>query len=136
MISVTQKDNFGCGIACLAYALKIDYDYLIKSSRIKNQVENKGLTCRKLVEILKSNGLDYCYKYIKTKTKKIYDEGSIVFIRRYKRYPVGHYLIRTNNIWMDPWINFKNQKNVKKAKSGFRKKLPGEPIYVIFQIKK
>ena len=103
MISVTQKNNFGCGVACLAYALKIDYDYLIKSSRIKKQAENKGFTCRELIEILKSNSLNYCYKYLKPKLKKkIYEDGSIVFIKVSKKYPIGHYLIRTNNLWIDP----------------------------------
>jgi len=33
---------------------------------------------------------------------------------------------------MDPWINFQKDKNLKNAKAGFRKKLPGRPIYGIF----
>jgi hypothetical protein len=46
-------------------------------------------------------------------------------------YPEGHYLVRKGNIWMDSWINFKNNKKVFQAKSGFRKKLPGRAIYLV-----
>lgn len=41
--------------------------------------------------------------------------------------PFGHYLIRFNNQWIDPWINLPN----KNIKAGFRKRLPGKPIYGI-----
>jgi hypothetical protein len=33
---------------------------------------------------------------------------------------------------MDPWINFTENKNIKKAKAGFRARLPGKAIYVVF----
>lgn len=33
---------------------------------------------------------------------------------------------------MDPWINFQKDKNVKNCEAGFRKRLPGKPIYAIF----
>jgi len=65
----------------------------------------------------------------------MYEDGVIVFIKRSVRYPAGHYLARMNGQWMDPWINFPNDqniKNIKNATSGFRKKLPGKPIYALF----
>jgi hypothetical protein len=34
---------------------------------------------------------------------------------------------------MDPWINFSSRMpDLTRAKSGFRKRLPGEAIYVIY----
>lgn len=82
---------------------------------------------------LKNQGIRSEYHYLNKKwRRKIYQNKTIVFIRRSSFYPVGHYLIRYNKFWMDPWINFLKEKEVKKAKAGFRKKLPGKPIYGIF----
>jgi len=77
------------------------------------------------------------YKYIKGKIrKKIYQDNTIVFIKRSKKYPYGHYLSRYKSSWMDPWINSKNDRKIKKIKAGFRKRLPGKAIYAIFLKKK
>jgi hypothetical protein len=80
-------------------------------------------------------GLKYEYKYVNQKiNKRLYKDGTIVFIKRCKRYPFGHYLIRHNNKWMDPWINLPFDKDISNAKSGFRKRLPATPIYAILPI--
>lgn len=135
MKSVTQEDNFGCGTACIAFVLERPYSEVISILK-ETKVENRGFHCKDLVEILKRFGFIYSFRYLKQKLKrKIYKNGVIVFIKRSKRYPVGHYLVYHNVLWMDPWINFKDSKNIEKAKSGFRKRLPGVPIYALFPSK-
>lgn len=98
----------------------------------EHKANTKGFTCRELVWALSQFGLFYFYKHINYRNRKlVYQEGVVVFIRRCKKYPVGHYLAHYHNLWMDPWINFLQNRNSAQAKSGFRKKLPGNPIYAL-----
>ena len=71
-------------------------------------------------------------KYNKKLRKTIYKDGTIVLIRRSKKYIAGHYLIRYKGLWMDPWINLTVDNNILQAESGFRRRLPGSPSYAIF----
>ena len=81
---------------------------------------------------LDDSGKHYIARYIKPPImRKIYKEGTIVLIRRSKRYPTGHYLIRYKDQWMDPWINLPLNTDIRYAKSGFRKRLPGKPMYAL-----
>ena len=129
MSPIKQQHSYGCGIACVAYITKVRYQDVINSiDDGANKAENKGFFCKELTGFLKNNGLHYRWKYINIKTRnKIYHQGTIVFIKRSKRYPSGHYLARNGNTWMDPWINFPDAI----IKAGFRKRLPGKVIYAI-----
>lgn len=132
--SITQKDPFGCSIACLAFLLNISY---LEASTLFEDLavgaKNKGSTCKEVVEALAKKGISAKYKYLKPHWhRRIYRGRVIVFLKQSKKFPYGHYLIRINNIWMDPWINLNKTKDIKKAKSGFRKRLPSKPIFGIF----
>lgn len=130
---IVQKDSNGCGVACVAFILNKKYSEtlnLVENGSFK--AKNRGFSCKDLVMILRKAQKDYRYKYITSKLKKkIYNNYTIVFIKRSKKYPSGHYLRRYNKQWMDPWLNFQVNHNINKAKSGFRKRLPGKPIYMI-----
>jgi len=130
---IKQEDSFGCGVACVASILDINYQNslnLFKNGRIK--ANNTGFLCKDIIESLTKRGLSYEYKYITKKIrKKIYKPNTIVFLKISKKYPSGHYLCRIGNRWMDPWINFPNEK----IKAGYRKKLPDKPIYAILELK-
>lgn len=136
MKNVTQKDGFGCGIACTASVLDLTYEKTKNLFSNSKQAKDFGFLCKDIVNALKKKGFAYEYKYVKPKIKKrIYKQGTIVFITRSKRFPAGHYLTRDEKKgWMDPWINFLSQ--MSKSKSGFRKRLPGKPIYAILPYKK
>lgn len=129
--SITQKFDYGCGVACFAFATNLTY----KQAEMylgERQSSKTRFWVKDLAKSLNQFGRKYTYKYVKPKIHKlIYAEGSIVLIRRSNIYPYGHYLIRHNNLWMDPWINLPFNKNIKNAKSGYRKRLPGQPMYVI-----
>ncbi len=132
MRSVKQEDSFGYAVACVAFVLNIEY---LKARKLFKNGEKRAKSIpnfyyREIVEILKNAGLDYQHKYVKTKIRrKTYTGNTIVFIKRSKKYHYGHYLVRFENKWMDPWINFPDRN----IKVGFRKRLPGKPIYIVFQ---
>ena len=71
-------------------------------------------------------------KKLKILDKMLRIPGTIVFIEKSKKYPAGHFLVKTaQSSWMNPWINFPL---IKHPVSGFEKKLPGKPIYSIFPL--
>jgi ABC-type bacteriocin/lantibiotic exporter with double-glycine peptidase domain len=131
-IPLAQKDNFGCGLACIAFLTNQTYEKVVNDLGRK-KAKTKGFYCREITVYLKKLGYQTEFHYLNKKWRnKIYQDKTIVFIRRSKKYPYGHYLIRYQNYWMDSWINFQKNKDIKNAKAGFRKKLPGKPIYGIF----
>ncbi len=129
--SITQEAGYGCGIACFAFALNVTY----QQAEIMLGSEQSNSTrfwVKDFVAALGKHGRSYCAKYVKSHIRrKIYGEGTIVLIRRSKQYPAGHYLIRHNGTWMDPWINLPIDNNLKHARSGFRRRLPGSPMYAL-----
>lgn len=131
MKSITQEDLCGCSIACVAFILGIKYANAKRLFADGEKAKDKGFYCREIVSALKRKGLQYNFKYIKSYLKnKIYQPFTIVYIAKSKNYPIGHYLCRTpDKRWMDPSINLPKLQ----AKSGFRKRLPGRPIYAILK---
>jgi hypothetical protein len=130
---IKQEHKFGCGIACIASILNIKYKNALRLFKNGEKRAEKipDFYCKEMIWILKNQGLNYEYKYVKNKIKKrIYQPNSIVFIKRTKKYKYGHYLIRINSRWMDPWINLPD----KNIRAGYRKRLPAKPIYVLFAI--
>lgn len=130
MKPIKQEDRLGCAVACVSFRLNISYkNSLFLFEHGKKKAKNIGFLCKEVVRALGKGELNYKYNYIKDKIrKKICQPGTIVFLRRSKKYPAGHYLCRVNNKWMDPWINFPDTK----IEAGFRKKLPEKPIYLIY----
>ncbi len=129
--SITQEAPSGCAVACVAMLLEVPYRKAILLFRNgKSKEIYQGYYCKEIVAVLKKKGVDFRFKYVSKKNNRIYKNGTIVFIKRTKEYPKGHYLIKTLNGWMDPWINMPK---MNPAKSGLRKKLPGEPIYAVLQ---
>ncbi len=130
--SITQEQGYGCGISCFAFACDISYQEAAKFLG-KPQAKSNRFIVKDFVRELNRYGKSYKGLHIKLDQKIDYKEGMIILIRRSKRYPVGHYLIRHNNYWMDPWINMHQDKNFAHARSGFRKRLPGKPMYALCQ---
>lgn len=131
MKAIKQEDRLGCAVACVAFILGIEYQQALRmfeNGLIK--VNTTGFFCRDIVNVLVKEKLNYRYSYVKPKFKrKIYKQGTIVFVRKPITYKHGHYLVRSEKLWMDSWINYPD----KNIKAGFRKRLPGKPTYVIFQ---
>lgn len=132
--SVTQEFDYGCGIACFAFALGISYKQATVLLGEAQSISNR-FWVKDLAQALNDNGLPYDRYYVKEHIKpRLDEEGAIVLVRRSKTFPAGHYLIRHQGLWMDPWINLSEDRNILNAKSGFRKCLPGEAMYVLFPV--
>lgn len=133
---VRQEDSFGCGVACVASVLGINYKKALNLFRNgKKRAQTKAnFFCREIADILNKNQKNrYRYKYIKKHLRrKIYQERTIVFVKKSNNYPFGHYLVRAEGKWMDPWINIIENKDPDKAKAGWRKRVPGSLSYAIY----
>jgi hypothetical protein len=128
---ITQEDGMGCGAACVAFAANKTYQQAAKVLG-REKARSVGFHLKELVDALSGYGLDYRSRHVKQQTKQaIYQQGVIVFIKRSARYPYGHYLIRHNGLWADPWVNLVLDKSIERAKSGYRKRLPGEAQWAI-----
>jgi len=132
MKPVSQKDLSGCAIACVAFILDVKYAASLKLFKNgQKKAYRSGFSRREIVEVLNKAGLKYSCKYISNKTSsKRYKDKTIVFIKRSKNYPMGHYLCRAGRRWMDPWVNIPKIT----IKAGYRRRLPEKPIYAIYQL--
>ena len=131
MKAVKQEDRLGCAVACAAFVLSIPYSESLKlfkdgQRRVK---EEANFYCHEIVKILKGKGLNYSWvKLNKENAEVINQDFSIVFIKTSSKYPFGHFLVRYQDKWMDPWINLPDGK----INAGFRDKLPGDPTYAVY----
>jgi hypothetical protein len=133
--SITQEDSMGCGAACVAFISGQKYQNSVEVLGI-HKAKTVGYHLKELIDGLEYFGITSYFRHLKPKSKSdTYRQGAIVFIKRSARYPYGHYLARHNDTWMDPWINLPFDKDIKNAKSGYRKRLPGKAQYVIYQDK-
>ncbi len=128
MKAVTQEHASGCAVACVAAVLGISYKKAIALFDNPEHAGTRGYHCREVVKALGKAGRHYAYSYVKAGRDAIRLPGSIVFIRKSARYPIGHFLARSDGAWMDPWINFPQ---VNPVRSGFRKMLPGKVNWII-----
>lgn len=127
---VVQEHLMGCGIACIASVAGVTYLEALKLVTAK-YASTRGYYCRDIINALRKSGLRYDYKKVTPNTRKyMKKEGTIVFVKRSAKYPYGHYFVKTNKGWMNPWINYPN---ISQAKAGINKKLQGKAQWVIFK---
>ena len=131
--SITQKLDYGCGVACFAFVCNMNFDEAIKFLGREYSVKN-GWRPSDLSKELNGFGFNYKNFYVRKKVHIEYPLNSIVLIEKSQQYPVGHYLVLTPKGWMDPWINLPKTNDIRKAKSGFRKNLPGKAMYALIPI--
>lgn len=128
--SITQELEYGCGVACFAFVCDITFQQAVVVLGRKYSVKH-GWKPSDLVRVLDSRGLQYKNKYVRKKANLSYPNGTIVLIERSLKYPVGHYLVRHDDTWMDPWINLPDDCSLDHAVSGFRDQLPGRAMYAL-----
>lgn len=128
MKAVKQEHFSGCAVACVAFVLKSSYKRALKSfDNGDERAKFRGFYCREIINALEKKGLRYSLKYVKRRKHHDYPFGAIVYLQKTAKHPTGHYLCNTPSGWMDSWINFPRLS----ASAGFRKKLPGKPVYSI-----
>jgi len=120
----------GCAVACIAGLTGLTYDQIQRLFN-ENKSSTKGYDLKEISSTLKKKKLYYKGSKVNDLTKKYLKiPGSIVFIRRSKKYPAGHYLLRTKQDWMNSWINYPK---IAPAKAGFMKRLPGEAQWILYK---
>lgn len=129
---VQQKDDFGCGVACVANRLEICYEEALNLFDDPSAASSVGYACKFIVQALRTAGVNARLRHISIKKPlPDYLDGDIVLLVRSDKYPFQHYLMKCHNGWVDPWINMENSKDVRQAVAGVRKELPGRPYYRI-----
>ena len=127
---IPQEEPMGCGVASVASLLGISYGESLKLFNRK-YANVPNFYCKEIIKILERKELNYKYNKVTKKTKQHINKiGSIIFIKRSERYLFGHFLLKTQDGFMDSWINLPKMNPVK---AGFRKKLPGIPQWVIYK---
>lgn len=130
---VAQEEGMGCGIACVASVLGISYQEARKISENPDWSYSKGYGCKDLANILNKKGKNYIYKKFKSDHNSLLKKsGTIVFVKEGYDDLWGHYLLKTDNGWMDCWINWPS---INPAKAGYHKELIGEPKWIIYEEK-
>ncbi len=133
MKPVPQKHPMGCGVACVAYALKISYDEAIQNFAQPQNAWSDGYSCKAIVAALKKGGLHYKFKkaFLPKDKELLEREQTIVFTNYEGQYPYGHYLVRGKKGWMNPWVNCPIMIPVK---AKIVKDLPAKPLWIFYQI--
>lgn len=128
---VVQGHSWGCGVACVAYVSNREYASALKVFESPEYAWKCGYMCRDLVNALSKLGKQYEHRYYRPHLKRYLEiPGTIVFVGRNKKYPGGHYLVRTKNgKWMNPWSNFPR---IDPANAALQNRLPGKVQYIIF----
>jgi len=131
MNAITQKHGSGCGVACVAYVLSISYDKALKLFEEPSFAWGRGFYCKEIVAALALKQRNYCFsKFDQSKKDLLSLPGTIVFVERSEKYPIGHYLVKsTDHLWMNPWANFPC---ISSAESAFQKRLPGNVSYIVY----
>ncbi len=130
---IVQEHPMGCAVACVASLVGRNYKKALQLFN-KNKASTKGYFCNEITKALKKRNLTYSYAKANKNTKKhLKISGTMIFIKKSRKYPDGHYLVKTENGWTNPWINYPK---INLAKAGFQKKLPGKAQWILFRTKK
>lgn len=129
MKPITQEAPMGCAIACSASLAGLTYRQMRRyfdNGELKERTS--GFFNKDIVSALDKAGIKAKGYSIKKWGNRKIGNGTIVFIKRSKKYPEGHFLLKTKTGWMNPWINYPN---INPAKAGFQKTLPKKIDWVI-----
>lgn len=126
---MTQKDQNGCGVACIAFLLDKSYQDT-KKLFDSEKIASYGSDCPEMAAALNANNQKYSWKKY---TGGTIPNLSIVYLGPSDYYKTGHYLVKYNNFWMNPWVW---GRKIETAKSGFIKRPRGEVKYIIYPVNK
>jgi hypothetical protein len=129
--AITQEHMTGCAVACVAYLAQVSYQTALEAFENPSQAWGRGFYCEEIIEALARFEKTYFYDRLTQSNRSLLCKKEvIVYVEPSRRYPLGHYLVRTpESTWMNSWVNCPI---IAPAQSGFELKLPGLPSYVIF----
>lgn len=136
--AVRQEDDFGCGFACIAYICDMNYQDVKKCTDNADKAKTGSYRCKFLADTLnriyKENKIEKIWKtkYVgKTKNPKI-PSDSIVYISKNYKYKYGHYIVKTDQGYMNPFVNVdKVDSDVRLSIAKFERSMCGAPSLII-----
>ncbi len=133
-LPLVQEHGAGCAVACAAYILDVSYQEALKLFDKPVHAIDQGFLCEEVVVALRKGGLSYLYEEVSPFNQYLLDQPfTIVFLAISKKYPLGHFVVRTeHNCWMNSWINYPC---IASAQAGFEKELFGKAEWVIYSRK-
>ena len=124
---IKQEDAMGCGIACVAYILCISYKEAVDLFIETYKRETLGFTSKDITKAIKMFGITYKSVYVGREKKLKIENNSIIYVPKCDYFPYGHYLVKIQNGYMDPFINLHESNfDHTKASAGLRKTLPNK----------
>ena len=129
---IAQEASVGCAIACAASLTSLSYKQMRSYFDNAKRESTTGFYNRDIIKALSKSKITARASSIKRFGKRSIKIGTVVFIKPSKKYLAGHYLLKTKNGWMNPWINYPN---INPAKAGYQKKLLGKVAWVILTVK-
>lgn len=132
---VPQRHPMSCGLACVAYITGEPYEVIVDGEP-QAKLEEAGFLCPELVEKLAKHGQSYGWRKLEESERDgDFEVGDIVFVERSSTLPGGHFLAKSTEGWMDPWINFDLARPfAAEAEAGFRATLPGRAEWLIYML--
>ncbi|MDF3983291.1 hypothetical protein P3W24_13345 [Luteibacter sp. PPL201] len=134
---VAQKDEYGCGVACVASILAVSYAesrrlLMKKKSGVQiDDTEVPGLDLHHLALALKDRDYQVVADWDEPKT---FQPGTIVLVGRARGgLDHEHYILSVGgDLFMDPWINYPNRER----EAGLRKGYPKGKIFYVALVPK
>lgn len=128
---VTQKHGMGCAVACVASLINQDYDSALALFSNQENAWSKGYYCPDIVNALKKAGLNYNYKEIKNQQDPILEKQGIIVFTTPPNMPEGHFFVKREDGWMNPWGNFPI---INPAKASLDKTLNADIEWVVYPL--
>ena len=127
---VVQIDEWGCGVACIASLLNISYEdaYWLARQEKGESISSRspGLEIHHIAMILQQKGIHVVADW---QERKDFPVGTILFLEGPGPYDGGHYILRVDKGWMDPWVNIHNPDEARQAKI-----IKNYPVRTIFSV--
>jgi hypothetical protein len=136
-VPIRQEDDFGCGLACIAYLKNMKYGDITSSNKVAlKKAQTSGYRGKFLADILnnlqRESESKWKTKYCGKTTNPIIPNNSIVYISKNDKYQFGHYIVKTEFGFMNPFSNLLEVAgDSRKSKAAFEKEMFGKPVLII-----
>ena len=91
----------------------------------KHKKDTRGFTSKDITQALKRGGVTYRPRYVGRENSPKIENNSIIYVPKCDYFLYGHYLVKIQNGYMDPFINVHDSDDdYTKARAGLRKILP------------
>jgi len=126
-IPVPQEHTMGCAVACVAARCGLNYQ---KGLRLFSRAQNawtRGYYCGEVVQGFRYRYDPYDHDAHHRFLSRV---GTIIFIDPDRSYPVGHYLLRVPEGWMNSWVNCPR---ILPVQAAVQRKRIGKTSFIIYE---